>query len=153
MVHGTWVHELTVSTQNWFWIICIRSRIFAKRLEILDVLVEKLNLDTFNQYIRTQCILIKTDFCVETVGSSRSFWVPWTFFQLIKGISKLKKGIGKTLKFNFFFLDPVSIYNDTTWFHRATEDIHKKRTAGILPPPPVWNRVKSNILKNMRPIP
>ena len=37
-------------------------------------------------------------------------------------------------------------------FHTtATEDIHKKRSAGILPP--VWNRVKSNILKNMRPIP
>ena len=32
----------------------------------------------FAKYLRTQCTFFKTDFCIETMSSSRSFWVPWT---------------------------------------------------------------------------
>ena len=37
----------------------------------------------FCQYLRTRWIFFKTDFCVETLGSSRSFWVPWTLYSEI----------------------------------------------------------------------
>ena len=31
----------------------------------------------FNQYLGQYWVLLQTDFCVETVRSCRSFWVPW----------------------------------------------------------------------------
>ena len=32
----------------------------------------------FCRYLGTRCIFFKTDFCIETVGLSRSIWIPWT---------------------------------------------------------------------------
>ena len=36
------------------------------------------NLIHFDRYLGTRCIVFKTDFCIETVSPSRSFWIPWT---------------------------------------------------------------------------
>ena len=64
----------------------------------------------FAQYLWTRCILFKTDFCIETVSSSRSFWVPWTlsseeFFLTYWGVLKFSyamRAVGKTPNgFNF----------------------------------------------------
>ena len=34
----------------------------------------------FNQYLGQYWVLLQTDFCIETVRSCRSFWVPWKLY-------------------------------------------------------------------------
>ena len=43
----------------------------------------------FCQFIRTRCKFFKTNFCIETLGSSRTLWVP--IIRLIKGSLNLKR--------------------------------------------------------------
>ena len=52
-----------------YWQKCIRIWLFKQN--------DKIWLP-FCQYLWTQCIFSETDFYIETVGSSRSFWVPWS---------------------------------------------------------------------------
>ena len=93
-LHGTQNDrlELTVSTQksvlkNMHWGL----RYWPKRAQI-EVAKPNLHiLRHFGQYLRTRYVFFKTDFCIETVGSSRSFWVPWSlkrnkFFLPYKGV-------------------------------------------------------------------
>ena len=49
--------------KNRFGKIFIGSRDIGKKGKKCDILLEKLDLDTFCQYLRACCIFFKTDFC------------------------------------------------------------------------------------------
>ena len=80
-LHGTQNDrlELTVSTQKTvskkthrvprYWPKCAKIQVAKPNLIILR---------HFGQYLGTRCVFFKTVFCVETLSSSRSFWVPWS---------------------------------------------------------------------------
>ena len=71
----------------------------------------------FCRYFWIQCIFSKTDFGIESIGSSQSSWVPWILWfediLLMKVLCHLlkEKGVGMNLRITFISLDPVSIYN------------------------------------------
>ena len=71
--------ELTVSTQ--FFLL----EKYALGPKILTKMYQKgcqtkpLYFETLWLYFLPQCILLKTDCCIEIVSSSRSIWVPWSY--------------------------------------------------------------------------
>ena len=80
-LHGTQNDrlELTVSMRksvlkNTHWVL----RYWPKSLKIWRFGLATSIWARFGQYLRTQCIFFKTDFCVETVSSSWTFRVPWS---------------------------------------------------------------------------
>ena len=75
MVHGTQIDqlELAVSTQKS--VLKNIHRVPRYEPKCAKIWVTKLNqhiLQRFGQYLGTRSIFFKTDFCVETVSSSRS---------------------------------------------------------------------------------
>ena len=78
-LHGTQNDRLepTVSMQksvlkNMHWV----QRYWRKGSQILSFCLKSQIRIHFCQYLRTRYIFLKTDFCDETVGLRRSFWVP-----------------------------------------------------------------------------
>ena len=71
--------EPTVSTQKS--VLKNFNRVRRYEQKCVQIQVAKPNLNIFGYFgwfLRNRCVFFKTDFCVETVSSSRSFWVPWT---------------------------------------------------------------------------
>ena len=71
--------ELTVSTQKS--VLKNMHRVPRYWWKCVGIWPAKPNLHIFGQfwwYLWTQCIFFKPDFCIETVSSSQSFWVPWS---------------------------------------------------------------------------
>ena len=80
-VHGTQNDrlELTVWTQKTVWKNLHHvPRYLPKRLKISRFGLATWIFAYFGEYLGTHGIFFKTVFCVETVISCRSFWVPWT---------------------------------------------------------------------------
>ena len=71
--------EITISTQKSVWKNMLRiPRYWSKCVKIWGFgLADQIPTHLY-QYLRIRCIFFKTDCCVETVSSSRSFWIPWT---------------------------------------------------------------------------
>ena len=80
-LHGTQNNrlELTVSTQKTVLKKTHRvPRYWPKSLKIMRFGLATSILAHFGQYLGTWCVFFEIVFCVETVSSSRSFWVPWS---------------------------------------------------------------------------
>ena len=109
-----WIQYTNVILLIWFWKVCNECWEISKMVSKFSFSSNTSNVS--NLFVKLKPIVLTT----MNPKSAESFF----YLLRVSGNFEVKKGVGKNLKIKIFSSDPVSLYNNTTWFHKALFILH-----------------------------